>query len=206
MHPIAAVQSDSPYTDLRSDTLVVAVDLLTGQTRGAFVPRSAPGLHPLFVNYACLHPDGERVLLLGAYTYGTFFVVGDLTTGGLLMAYRQPTAAGTIAISNNGKLAAVAEDPSLGFGQGYPAVHIYDLESYDHRGTVDRHQLVYVTGQARFLPGDQRLVVYSSLYPEGSTDGLQIIDVNTVTLERVVDPPFDGAMSGGFGIGPRPAP
>ncbi len=204
---VAAVQFDSAaynYYD-RSDTLAIAVDLTTGQQRGGFVPRLAPGQLPLIVGNRRLHPDGERVLLLGENSIGSFFVVGNLNTGELLMSARLSTSYGEIAISHDGEMAAVVDEASPGWGIGLPAVHVYDLVEYKHLGTLDvKYDLPYYPGQARFLPGDRRLAVFSSTNPIGS-DWLQVIDLNTMTLEHVVDTPFYNALGGGLAIGPRPS-
>jgi hypothetical protein len=204
---LAAIQFDSlPYSYYdRSDTLVIAVDLTTGQHRGGFVPRLAPGQYPLFVYYARLHPDGERVLLMTENSAGAWFMVGDLNTGELLLAARLSTSEGEIAISNDGTLVAVVDEAAMGWGIGLPAVHMYDLVAYKHLGTLDVHNdLPYYPGQARFLPGDRRLAVFSSTNPIGS-DWLQVIDLNTMTVEHVVDTPFYNVLGGGFAIGHRPS-
>ncbi len=46
--------------------------------------------------------------------------------------------------------------------------------------------------------------VFSSITPIGS-DWLQVFDLNTMTLEHVVDTPFYDVLGGGFAIGPRPS-
>ena len=156
--------------------------------------------------HTCLHPDRERVLLIGENAYGAFFAVGNLTTDTLLMSARLSTSSGQVVVSHNGKLAAVVDEAAPGWGIGLPAVHVYDLTEYKHLATFDvRYDLPYYPGQACFFPSDQRLAVFSPIIPIG-TEWLQTIDLRTMTLEAVVDTPFANVLGGGFGIGPRPAP
>jgi hypothetical protein len=203
---VAAIHFDSvPYNYFdASDTQVVVVDLVTGQSRGSFVPRFKQDHYPMFVYRARLHPDGKRVLLMTETSGAAWFVIGNVTTGELIMYDRLTTSEGEIAVSRDGTMAAVVDEAALGWGIGLPAVYLYDIVNYQHLKTF-YNELCYLPGQARFLPGDRRLAVFSSTNPIGS-DWLQVFDLNTLTREHCVDTPFYNVLGGAFAIGPRPAP
>jgi hypothetical protein len=75
---IAAVVRDSSAATW--DTVVTVLDVKTGEMYGHYVPRLISG-EALQVIYAGrLHPDGNRVLIIGVYGDGEYswFMVGDV--------------------------------------------------------------------------------------------------------------------------------
>ena len=187
------------------DSAVVAIDVLTGERRGWFVPRIGPGQPPLGLGYARLHPDGRRVLCSGAVydVQNAWFVVGDLNTGEQLLSARLSTPSSEIAISEDGTLAVVVDQASPGFGYGWPAVYVYDLVHYQHLATFDSDNgLTYWPGRIQFLPGDRRV----AMMPDNDaivTGWLQTFDLESLTPEFVVDTPWFEPFVGAFTVGPR---
>ncbi len=202
---VAAVHFDSVLYHDYSDTLAIAVDVMTGQQRGGFVARLGSGQPPLLIRAARLHPDGRRVLITGIRydAQDAFFAVGDISTGELLLAARLSTSIAEIAISSDGTLAVVVDQANVAFGYGVPAVYVYDLVSYQHLKTF-YDELVYLPGQVRFLPSDRRIAVF----PDNgfaSVGWLQTLDLTTMTREHAVDEPFPSPDVGGIAVGPRPS-
>ena len=204
---VAAVSQDTVPNRGR-DTMVVAMNVLTGEHRGRFVPRIAPGQPALDVGYARLHPDGHRVLCTGAVlnVQNAWFVIGDLNTGEQLLTARLSTPNTEIAISHDGTLAVVVDYANLFFGYGWPAAYVYDLVDYQHLYTFDSYNsLATVPGQVRFLPGDRRVVIFPDNGPTGH-GWIQILDLTTLTSEVAIEEPFRNAESGAIVVAPRPLP
>ena len=184
---------------IANDTLIVATDIRTGVRRGGFVARLGPDLPPIGVNYARLHPDGDRVVCMAR----PWLVIGELSTGRQLMVMRLSTWNVDIAINDDGSLAAVVDAANSQFEYGWPAVYVLDLVNNQLLATFDsNNQLRYWPGQVRFLPGDRRIVIApgNEFTPIG---WLQTFDLRSLSSEYVIDPPFYEPMMGALAVGPR---
>lgn len=187
------------------DSAIVVMDIRTGTRRGWFVPRLAVNGPPLRISHARLHPDGRRVLCSGAASsvQDAWFVVGDCETGAQIFAARLSTPSYEIAISHDGTIAVVIDEGNPAFGYGWPAVYIFDLNSYQLLARLDGTDgLVYWPGRAQFLPGDRRV----ALMPDNHmivTGWLQTLDLTSLTPEFVVDTPWFEPFLSAFTVGPR---
>jgi hypothetical protein len=199
-HEVAANALDSA-TGQRS--VVIAVNPLSGESRGRFVPRIASGQFTIPPEVTRLHSDGRRVLVVGGTpSIGAWFVVGDLTTGDVLFTHQLSHEWCEIDVNQDGTLAAVAVYADWFFGEGSPGVYLFDLVNY--RLIKHFHNDLRVwPGQVRFLEGRNRLVVHTDW---GLNVGwVQIIDLDTYDI-TLIDWPFGQPSAGALAVGPRPTP
>ncbi|MBD3299308.1 MAG: hypothetical protein GF341_11675 [candidate division Zixibacteria bacterium] len=204
-HKIAAICRDT-VSHHGWDTLVSAMDMRNGARYGGFVARFDADLPPLILKRARLHPDGRRVLCVGAHgsDQNAWFVVGDLVTGEQLLRGQISTTFVEIGTSQHGEVAVVADRANKFFLYGLPSVHVYDLTEYVKLTTfVPVNGLETTPGQVRFLPGDHRFAVFPDPGPTG-TGWVQVFDLNTLSNEAILPQPFPNVIGGAFAVGPRP--
>lgn len=170
---------------------LVGVDVLTGEIWGEFVPYF-PGGPPMPASFVRLHPDGDKVLVLGGIFPGySQAMVGSLSTGETLvvgMMYR-PTGDGQFSV--DGSLAAV--------GDVEGTLRVFDLDSMT--------TIAYPDGsgtQIEFV-GDTRVIVTAGPgdYFHG-TNPLGRIDLSTLRATHLLNLPLPEPLLGALAVGPRP--
>ncbi len=195
-----------------SEQIVRVIDVTTGEVSGGYVPHLSVGITLEGIFTARLHPDGRRVLAIGAYgsVFNSWFVVGDVVTGQTLFEYRIQYPHGEITITEDGNLAAFTDPGTPSFGEvGIP--YVVDLRIYRVTKAPFNPDSMPITGsQVRFLPRSDRIVTAPAADP-GFTDGgpLHVIDAATMTLEKTIWPTgsnlsVNWPRVGGIAIGPRP--
>jgi hypothetical protein len=199
---IAAIVTDPNGNPWVSDTLVTALDVATHTTSGAFVPRLSTG-EAVTINNARLHPDGQRVCVIGTRN-GYWFMVGDLVTGSVLLGHRLYSPYGEIAINEQGTR-CVTSDPSTGCRWDTPmGIDVFDLVSLEHLMRFSEGFGISV-GQVRFLPGGENVLVTGSAGTCGSAyfiNELNVIDLEAV--RRITGPLGLSTSAGGLAVGPAP--
>lgn len=197
---VAGITTDSATGGL---SVIQAVNVLTGQFRGRFVARVGEEEHYLALNEAALHPDGRRVLAVGNRPWlGAWFVVGDLITGEVLFTHELSHEWSELDINQDGTLAAVAVSANWFFGIGSPAVYVFDLTEYRLIKRFGSQEIYEIPGQARFLPGRNRV---AALADAGGTGWVQVFDLETLGLPEYIPRPFHNMQVGALAVGPRPA-
>jgi hypothetical protein len=198
---IAAVFRE-PGQSSTADTNIVLLDVLTGDTSGHYVPRLLSGeVYRVF--YVTLHQDQRRVLAITfGGQYNSWLVVGDIETGETLFQDHLYSPYGSIAISANGSLAAATDPGQPAIGGTPVGINIVDLDAMQPLKRFDEQSGLYfkATGQAHFLPGDQKLVAAP---PAGMFAGggpLCIIDLTSMTVTDTIWPVTHG-WGGALGLG-----
>jgi hypothetical protein len=169
---------------------------------GEYIARLKQG-PTLNVVDAILHPDGSRVLALGtSVDLTSWCVVGSLETGEALLEQQLSYAQGQVAISDDGRWAGVTDPGNQGWWYTSPTVDIFDLEQMVHlkRFSTATGELEGNTGQLCFLPDQPKLVVVPR-YREGP---IHIIDIASLSVERVAWPHFADYGIGGLAVGRCP--
>jgi DNA-binding beta-propeller fold protein YncE len=187
---------------------VRVIDVESGEACGSYVPRLRSG-RPVSAQYAVLHPDRRRVLVIArASAYESWFVVGDVQTGETLLEHGLVYPYGEIAISGDGATAVVTDPSRSLIWDSEPTLDVFDLRQMTHVWRLDHNQFKDVPGQVRFLPDDKRVV--TTLPAMVGAEPLYIIDVlrrevtHKIYLSRSDTSVGAGPMTGALGVGPRP--
>ena len=180
------------------DTIVTVIDVATCETRGQYIPRPTAG-PAIRIDYVRLHPDGRRVMLIGARSARvSWFVVGDIETGETLFAHRLFYYYGEIAVSADGVMAVVTDPSKPGIWDSPQTLDVFNLEEMRHLKRFTVYTDINRVGRVRFLPDDRRIITAS-----WASGPLQVIDLTTLTLTDSVYVPFNEWI-GALGLGPRP--
>jgi len=198
---------------LVGDSIVRAVDVVTGQASGKYVGELPDGRAFEWTYNASLHPDGHKVLVLGgAGVSESGFAVGDLETGETLLSHSLYTAYGEIAISADGTLAVVSDPGPPGMWNTPPTLDVFDLAGMCHLKRFDTGSGIFrfSFGQIRFLPDDRTVVIAPASAGRGEVGPLHIIDLqamivtDTIVLPHSYPETGDWPLIGALGVGPRP--
>lgn len=133
-------------------------DILTGDVWGSYLPRSRSNDH-LSPVATILDDTGERVIVLGAFrNRESWFVVGDLHGDSTLLDRRLVYAQGDIAVSDDGRWAAVTDPSNDGYWDSSRILDIFDLDAL---APIEMNGIRRFTspGQIEFLPGTDILIM-----------------------------------------------
>jgi hypothetical protein len=186
------------------DRVVTVLDCATGATRDRFVPYV--GDYRLVVlTYVRLHPDGERVFVIGSgprHGLGvSWVVIGDIKTGETLYFHPLTDHFGEVTISPNDSLAAVTDPPTLLSLNGGGLALLLALDPSPHPLPLESGG-----GQVRFASDGSRIVVGAAPNLPG---GLAIFDVSSLSLIGWTWFPgadslgLNGPWAGGIDLGMR---
>ncbi len=190
---------------LIAEARVRIADVETGEISGDFGPNIGTGSDcPVYA--ATLHPDEERVIVIAVDTTNLsyWFVIGNVLTGETLLWDRMFSPNGQLEISADGKT-GVCTDPGRPFLEETPmGIDILDLANCRPLKRLDyRNGLpVAASGQARFLPGDRRLVVAPRAGAAGGP--LCIVNLESLTVTDITLLSDRYVIKRSLGVGPRP--
>lgn len=162
-----------------SEWQLSALNVETLEMRGRYKPRLRNG-RLLDVRYARLHPDGVRVLSIGrrSSSSDSWFVIGDINTDSTLFDLALVFSQGEIAISSDGRLAAVT-DPSNFMHESIKSLSVIDLNSLTLLKRFIEPE-IRSPGQVRFLDDGQTLVVFPKIDDDGP---VELIDLSTLAVK-----------------------
>jgi hypothetical protein len=185
---VAAIARPIPNQE---ETPIVAVDVITGEVRGRFVPHLPSGQR-LSTSFARLHKDGESVLVMAGLSQTlAWAMVGNLRSGEVQLMQRIYSLYGEGEFSDDGSI-AVTGDLSGG-------LTVFDLDSMAHRPSPE----VYGT-QVEFI-GDSRTVVTCGFGDYfHATDPLLRVDLRALQITDRVELPLPEPLLGAMAVGRRP--
>ena len=173
------------------ESTITALDIETSETRGSYLVRFPSG-GLTWVYYARLHVDGKRVLLIVRHRWlsTSWFVIGDLETGGTLLQHRLIYPFGEVAVDESGRLAVVTDPSWPMIWDSAPSVDIFDLETLQHLRRFSRIETGY-DSQVRFLPDGDRIVT-APMAVEACSGPLHVIDLVSLTVSDTIYRPWQG--------------
>lgn len=161
------------------DSTVQVLDVSTGEVRWTVVPRQSDG-RTLRLSHVELHPDGKRLLTIGACgseSCVAAFTVHDARTGVALLSAPLVTLTADMAVSADGRYAVVS-NPSYA-GEGPQFVDIFDLRSNALARRLDLRDGLHPDsfGDVLFLPDDRRVLIAPNI-----GGPLQVIDLQDFSV------------------------
>lgn len=161
------------------DSTVQVLDVSTGKVRWTVVPRQSNG-RTLRLSQVELHPDGKRLLSIGACGSGdcvAAFTVHDASTGAALLSSPLTTLTADMAVSADGRYAVVS-NPSYA-GEGPQFVDIFDLRSNALARRLDVRDGLHPDsfGDVLFLPDDRSVLIAPNI-----GGPLQVIDLQKFSI------------------------
>jgi hypothetical protein len=170
---------------------VVAVDLLTDEVSGSFVPRLPSG-QELVTKFARLHPDGETVLVIaGVVTNLAWAMIGNLQTGESPLGQRIYDINSVGEFSSDGSLAVVSDMNS--------GLTVFDLDSMVYRGRV-----AVAAGQVAFVGDTKTAAVCGVGDYFQATDPIVLVDAEAVRPIWGIHLPLPHPLLGAMAVGRRP--
>ncbi len=186
------------------DQRIRVLDIETGAVSGSYIPRLQSG--EIISTYrVVLHPDGQRVLVLGPSSpRDVWFVIGDVTTGATLFQHWLAAAGGRVAISDDGHYAIVTDPSDLSRPEFTPlTTDVFDLTTNTHLKRFNEEDFsdwVY-NAQIQFLADGKRAVLAP---PPGKGGPFYVINLVTLQEEKAIWLPGDVPLTGAIGTGLRP--
>jgi hypothetical protein len=171
-------------------------DISEGLASGEYLAHLDNGA-PLTVYEAVVISKGQEVLAIGTSNQSeAWFVIGDLNTGETLLQHQLTYAQGQIAVNESETVAAVSDPSKQGIWDSYPTIDLFDLTQLTHVKRFesrDGGELEGIPGNLCFIPGSHSLVAANQ--PGSASSGsIHLIDVNSLRVTLIADPPFSSGV------------